>query len=256
MRWFVNCAYDGTDFHGWQRQTNAITVQQTIEEGIETLLRQKIEITGCGRTDTGVHAKEYYFHFDADKLPFPESTFAFKLNAVLPAGIGIYAVFPVGEEAHARFDAERRAYRYDIIFDPVPFKRNYSFFCRFGEKLKLSKLNEMADLIRRFDTFEPFCKSNSGSEHFKCSITKSAWLENDWGLEFHIEANRFLRGMVRLIAGACLNYAQGRLALEKVEEALQEQKPLERSYSVPAHGLFLTRIDYPAAIFQKRERPL
>lgn len=250
MRWFVNCAYDGTNFHGWQRQINAITVQQVIEEGIETLLRRQIEITGCGRTDTGVHAEDYYFHFDIDELPFSENTFAFKLNAILPSDIGIYKVFQVREETHARFDAERRAYRYNIIFDPVPFHRNHSFFCRFKEKVKLSKLNEMANLIQQFDKFEPFCKSNSGLEHFRCTITKSVWLEHNNGLEFHIEANRFLRGMVRLITGACINYTQGRLSLEEVEEALTKQQPLKRNYSVPAHGLFLTRIDYPTGIFQ------
>ena len=250
MRWFVNCAYDGTHFHGWQRQTNALTVQQVIEEGIETILREKIEITGCGRTDTGVHASDYFFHFDAESLPFSEETFAFKLNAILPKSIGIYSVLQVRDDAHARFDAGRRAYRYNIIFSPDPFKREFSYLCRYKEKLELSKLNEMANLISQFEDFEPFCKSNSGLEHFRCAITRSLWLENEGGMEFHIEANRFLRGMVRLITGACLNYAQGRLSLKEVQVALEKQEALGRSYSVPACGLFLSRIDYPIEIFE------
>lgn len=249
MRWFVRCAYDGTRFHGWQMQPNAVSVQESLESALEKLLNSKTPIVGCGRTDTGVHAQSYFFHFDSEKSPESIENLKYKLNEILPEGIGIYEIIPVSDNAHARFDAVKRSYVYDISFCNNPFYRRYRYYWKYRQRPDINKLNEIAELLRRYNEFQPFCKSNSGLEHFRCELYQAYWKESEYDLQFYIQANRFLRGMVRLIVGTCIYYAMGKMSFEEVKNALDNQTPLRKSYSAPSEGLSLYEIEYPEFIF-------
>lgn len=249
MRWFVRCGYDGTEFHGWQIQPNAISVQETLEIALEKLLNMKTPVVGCGRTDTGVHALSYFFHFDTENKHSIVDQLKYKLNEVLPAGIGIYDILPVKDDAHARFDADKRAYIYDISFENNPFHKKYQYYWKYKQKPATTKLNEVAELILKYNEFKPFCKSNSGLDHYRCTLFQAYWEETSNGLQFYIQANRFLRGMVRLIVGTSIYYATGKISLEEIKTALDTQTELGKSYSAPAEGLALYEIEYPSSIF-------
>jgi tRNA pseudouridine38-40 synthase len=245
MRLWVHCAYDGTDFHGWQIQPNALTIQGVLQERFAIFTKQSIEIVGCGRTDTGVHASQYFFHFDLAELPLPIETLLYKWNALLPSSISIYNLIQVDESLHARFSAISRGYIYRILKKNNPFLNNHSFV--WNQKLwpSADKLNEVAELLTQYSSFEAFCKSNSGLENFDCTIVSAQWIETKEGLEFHISANRFLRGMVRLISGACLQYAMNKISKQEIIKALNDRTPLEKGLSVPAKGLTLCKVEYP-----------
>ncbi len=249
MRWFVRCGYDGTHFHGWQIQPNAMSVQEALEIAFGKLLNTNTSVVGCGRTDTGVHALSYYFHFDTDKSTECIGQLKYKLNEILPDGIGIYDIIPVNREAHARFDASKRAYIYKISYVNNPFFRKYEYYWKYRQRLDVIKLNEVAELLLKYSEFEPFCKSNSGLEHYRCTMFQAHWKETDDGLQFYIQANRFLRGMVRLIVGTSIYYAMGKISLEEIKSALENQTGLSKSYSAPAEGLALYEIEYPSSIF-------
>jgi tRNA pseudouridine38-40 synthase len=244
MRLWVHCAYDGTDYHGWQVQPNAPTVQATLQESFGIFTRIPIEIVGCGRTDTGVHASQYFFHFDLEKLPCGIPTLLYKWNALLPKSIAIYEIKEVPESMHARFSAISRTYHYRILRHNNPFLKDHSFVWNQRIWPEVDKLNEIAELLLQFSSFEPFCKSQSGLETFTCVLYAAHWRETELGLEFEISANRFLRGMVRLICGACLQYALGKLSKQEIFEALENKHPLVNAFSVPAKGLFLSKVIY------------
>ncbi|MEP7322351.1 MAG: tRNA pseudouridine(38-40) synthase TruA [Saprospiraceae bacterium] len=248
MRYAVECNYNGSKYQGWQSQPHKITVQQAIEKSCSTFLRSNIEITGCGRTDTGVHAKKYVFHFDLESdLP---KDFVYHLNAILPPDIAFSNVAKVPDEFHARFSATQRTYEYHIHGFKSPFIDQLSYRFRFFDKLNLAKLQEAADLLKTFDSFFPFCLSDSGNENYKVNLTDVRWtILQEGQLLFTISANRFLRGMVRLITGMCLNVAIGQLSLDEVRSSLIDQKLLSKSLSIPSHGLYLTEINYPDILF-------
>ncbi len=247
-RYFAELSYLGTRFSGWQKQPKAKSLQEGIEKGISKILRTNIEVVGCGRTDAGVHAKQYFLHFDFEES-LPEG-FCNRLNKVLPPDIAFKKVVEVESSAHARFDATHRAYEYHVGFNKNPFTTNTAFHFPFAQKLNYKKLQEAAGLLLNYDEFFPFCKSNSDVKTMKCDLQRAAWIiesENE-KLVFHIASNRFLRGMVRLIVGMCLNVGVGKLSIEKVKAALDSQTRLEKSLSVPPQGLFLTDIRYPFEI--------
>ena len=237
--------YLGFRYHGWQKQPNSTSVQETIEQAFSTILGQEMELVGCGRTDTGVHASQYFAHFDFSGN-FPEG-FLRRVNKFLPADIAIRQIFPVAENAHARFDAIRRSYEYHLVFEKNPFETQTAWHFYLGKTLSLEKLNEAASLLLGFGEFAPFCKSNHDAKTMQCTMHRCEWLHDEAAgrLVFHISANRFLRGMVRLIVGMCVNVAVGELELEEVRQAMQQQRPLAKSWSVPAHGLFLSEVKYP-----------
>lgn len=245
MRYFSKLRYKGTNYNGWQRQPNSPTVQQTIEEALATILRKEIGIMGCGRTDTGVHAKEYFIHFDFEE-DFP-AHFVDRLNKVLPKDIAIENIFEVASEAHTRFDANSRSYEYHIVFHKNPFFLDTTYYFPFYDQLDFNLLQAAAKLLMEYEAFYPFCKSNTDVKTMRCDITHAEWKldKDEKGMVFYISANRFLRGMVRLIVGMCLNVALGKISLEEVEDALKKQERLRKSYSVPPQGLFLTDIRYP-----------
>lgn len=243
MRYFLELAYNGTRFCGWQRQPNAPSVQQTIEDVFSMMLRQQIEITGCGRTDTGVHASQYFAHFDFD-LDFPKN-FLDRANRLVGNDIALKQIIAVDDDAHARFDATSRSYQYVISFEKSPFFTETAWFFTQKDRLDFEKMQKAADLLRGYAAFAPFCKTHSDAQTMNCKIARSEWIFTDDGASFHISANRFLRGMVRLIVGMCINVGLGQLSLEDVKEALEKQEPLKKSYSVPPTGLFLMDIKYP-----------
>lgn len=244
MRYFAELAYMGTHYFGWQIQPEQISVQETLEKAFSTILREKIEVVGCGRTDTGVHASQYFLHFNFSG-EFPPH-FLSRINKFLPADIAIYRIFPVAEEAHARFDAYHRAYEYRIHFRKDPFQQNSSYFFPFPNRPEPEKMQEAARLLLEYEDFYPFCKSNHDSQTYRCLLQRSEWVAHPDGesMSYHIAANRFLRGMVRLIVGMCLNVGLEKASLENVREALNKQTRLERSTSAPPEGLYLRDIRY------------
>lgn len=244
MRYFAELAYNGTRYYGWQRQPGQISVQETLEQAFSTILSAELEVTGCGRTDTGVHASQYYLHFDFDGV-FPRA-FTQRLNKFLPPDIAVYRIFPVAPEAHARYDAVRRAYQYHLTFRKDPFALETAYYFPFPNRPDFSKLQEAANLLLQYEDFYPFCKSNTDVHTMKCQLFRSEWEEiSPDRLVFHIAANRFLRGMVRLIVGMSLNVAMGKIPLEEVKRAMDEQIRLKRSWSAPPEGLFLSEVQYP-----------
>ncbi|MEO1626498.1 MAG: tRNA pseudouridine(38-40) synthase TruA [Bacteroidota bacterium] len=245
MRYFVRSAYKGSQFHGWQIQPNSRSVQQTIEEAFSLLLRQDIGICGCGRTDTGVHASDYLFHFDFDGT-FPEH-FLYRLNKILPDDIAIFHIWQVEADAHARFDASQRRYAYHLNWQKRPFASETSWYLPEAVRLDRQAMQEAAQLLLEYDSFFPFCKTHSDAKTMHCQLMDSRWewIEDEQRAVYHIAANRFLRGMVRLIVGSCIYAGRGQLSLEELREALDQQHRLRRSYSAPPQGLFLTHIVYP-----------
>ena len=243
-RFFAELAYNGSAYVGWQKQPGQSSVQGTIENALSTILNQPIEVLGCGRTDTGVHAKYFVLHFDYDGS-FPHG-FIRRLNKFLPPDICIYRISPVADQAHARFDATRRAYRYYITKEKDPFRQHTAYHFPFYDDLNPDLLQESAQLIRQYDHFFPFCKTNSDAKTMRCRIDACSWstLPSQKELVFYISADRFLRGMVRLIVGMSLELAIGKTSLESVRKALDQQSRLERSWSVPPDGLFLTEVHY------------
>ncbi len=251
MRYFLELAYNGTRFCGWQRQPNAPSVQQTIEEVFSMMLREPIDITGCGRTDTGVHAQQYFAHFDFN-TDFPKN-FLERANKLVGDDIALRKIMSVSDAAHARFDATSRRYQYVLCFEKSPFSTETAWFFTQKDRLDFGKMQKAADLLcshpdssgRGYSEFAPFCKTHSDAQTMRCEVTQSAWVFEADKAVFHITANRFLRGMVRLIVGMCINVGLGQMTLDDVREALETQQPLKKSYSVPPTGLFLTDIEYP-----------
>lgn len=242
MRYFLDLAYNGTRFYGWQRQPSDPSVQAAIEDVFSLILRQPIEIVGCGRTDTGVHASEYFAHFDFDG-EFP-SAFLERANKLVKNDIALKRIIPVAPTAHARFDAFKRSYEYHITFVKNPFAIETEWHFTQHKSLDFNKMQKAAEILRGYTEFVPFCKTHSDAQTMKCDLSRSEWIFEGEKAVFHISANRFLRGMVRLIVGACINIGLGQVSLDELKKALDEQKPLNKSYSVPPTGLFLTEVEY------------
>jgi tRNA pseudouridine38-40 synthase len=244
-RYFLELAYNGTRFQGFQKQPHTTaTIQTQLEEKLRVLLRQATELVGCGRTDAGVHAKHYIAHFDAQEaLP---SDLVYRLNRILGEDIVIFRCFQVADTAHARFDAISRAYEYHLYFQKDPFAQEMAYYYPRAQHLNLDLMQAAAKLLLNFEDFAPFCKTKTDAKTRRCHLRRSEWQQLDaqrW--VYHIQGDRFLRGMVRLIVGMCLYVGEGRMSLEQVEKALQTQTPLPQPMSVPPQGLFLTDIRYP-----------
>ena len=250
-RHLLHLAYNGANYHGWQRQPHSRSVQQTIEETLSTIIGAPTEILGCGRTDTGVHASQYVAHFDIEgELP---NDVLRRLNRMLPPDIAIHAIEAAGpstsrpgEPLHARFDATHRAYRYDIVRDKDPFRQGTAWHYHAFRQLDVAQLNEAAAVLLEYEEFAPFCKSKHDAKTMRCDLRRSEWVLAEAGdsLHYHIAADRFLRGMVRLIVGACVQVALGKLSLKQLRDALDTQTRLAKPLSVPPDGLFLTEVRY------------
>ncbi len=244
MRFFAKIAYNGTRFVGWQIQPNGMSIQQSINECMSMILRQPIEVTGCGRTDAGVHASQFFLHFDFDG-EFPKG-FVNRLNKVLPDDIVFYDIFEVNGDAHTRFDARKRSYEYHLTFKRTPFQKETIYYYPYQQTLDFDLMNQAAALLLEYKEFKPFCKTQSDAKTMFCDLFRSEWVkesESHW--VFHVSANRFLRGMVRLIVGMCIHVGRGKLLLADIKKAMDHQEMIPHSYSVPALGLFLTEVVYP-----------
>ena len=246
MRYFAELAYSGSSFHGWQKQPNQVTVQTTLEKGLSTLWNTPMEIVGCGRTDAGVHASLYYAHFDTPKPIEDLEKFVFQWNALIGYDIAIMNLIPVAKDAHARFDAIQRSYSYYVHQFKNPFLKDRSFHYAPIFKASVEDLQQVGTLLMNYGSFYPFCKSNTQVHTMDCNLHRSEWImEGDGRLVYKISADRFLRGMVRMIVGACMNVALDKLDIEVVRNAMENQSRFDPAWSVPAQGLFLDEIRYP-----------
>ncbi|MFK5879733.1 MAG: tRNA pseudouridine(38-40) synthase TruA [Flavobacteriaceae bacterium] len=243
MRYFLELSYKGTHYHGWQYQPNAISVQKKINEGLSKLLRTKINIMGAGRTDAGVHASQMFAHFDVESA-FDIEVILFKLNSYLPDDIVIKEIKIVTDKAHARFDAVSRSYEYRIFVGRNPFLLETTWQL-FHQKLDVDKMNEAAAVLLNHTNFKSFSKTMTDIKTFDCDVKEAYWELKDNLLIFHISANRFLRNMVRAIVGTLIDVGLNKTSLDDFKSILESQSRSEAGFSVPARGLFLTRIVYP-----------
>lgn len=242
-RYFLEVAYKGTRYSGFQIQENANTVQAEIEKAFLTLHRQPVFLTGSSRTDAGVHALQNYFHFDFETEVHPQ--FVYKMNAVLPSDIVIRQLHQMPSNAHSRFDASSREYEYRIYRSKNPILKDTAFY--YPYKLNLDSLEEAARMIKGQTNFFAFSKTNTQVKNYNCIITKSRWIYEEDLLIYNIEGNRFLRGMVRLLTASILKVGRGSLSLKQFEAFFITDGKC--GYSVPAHGLFLKSINYPSDYF-------
>jgi tRNA pseudouridine38-40 synthase len=243
MRWKIHLSYLGTAYCGWQRQPGDPSVQQTLEEAFSLILRQHVEIVGCGRTDTGVHARNYVAHADIQDIE-PTDKVLYQLNAVLPHDIALQSIEETGANFHARFDAVERHYQYFLHFYKDPFARNQSHYFQHHTDINQVAMQEAASMLLMYQHFQPFCKTGSDADHFKCNLTESRWTFDMDHAVYSIKANRFLRGMVRLVVGACLNVGLGKITVDQLNESMDLQTLIPHAWSVPAEGLFLENVTY------------
>lgn len=246
MRYFFEIAYKGTNYHGWQKQPNAVSVQEIIEDTLSTFFQESVSITGSGRTDRGVHCIQQYFHVDLEKTINPEELI-FKLNRFLPADISIKGIRKVKPSAHARFDATERTYEYRISRFKNPFLNDFSY--QFMKPLDIEKMNLAAGTLLKYEDFQCFSKVKSNTATFNCTITYSKWIFENDQLKFYVSANRFLRGMVRAITGTLLDVGVGKLTVKDFEEVIMSKDRKKAGRATPAQGLFLTGVSYPDDIY-------
>ncbi|MBM6499377.1 tRNA pseudouridine(38-40) synthase TruA [Flavobacterium macrobrachii] len=242
MRYFIKLAYKGTNYFGWQYQPDAISVQETLNKALSTLLKTNIDILGAGRTDSGVHAKEMFAHFDYE-TEIDIEKLVYKLNSFLPKDIAIFDLIKVHDEAHARFDATKRTYEYHIHTKKNAFKSDDSWY--YSLPLDVAKMNEACKILFEYIDFECFSKTNTDVNTFNCKIFEANWQQNEDKLVFIIAADRFLRNMVRAIVGTMINIGSGKVSLNDFRQIIESKNRSKAGFSVPAHGLYLTKIEYP-----------
>ena len=243
MRYFITLSYDGTRYHGWQIQPEGVTVQQLLQDALATLLRQHVTVVGAGRTDAGVHARQMVAHIDVDGEINDVDQLTYKLNRFLPYDISIQNVRLVNDDMHARFSAARRRYRYFIHTEKDPFKKKYS--CELHYELDYELMNVAAAQLKTYSDFGAFCKSHSDVKTTVCTVTKAHWVEyepNAW--YFEIEANRFLRNMVRAVVGALREIGRHRMSLSQFDQVVREGRRTGAGESMPANALFLESVEY------------
>lgn len=248
-RFFITLSFKGSEYHGWQIQKNAQSVQSTLNSALSLILQTKIEVIGAGRTDTGVHAKFFVAHFDiqSKKFIFSYEDLIFKLNNFLPYDIAVHNIFEVKTDAHARFSAISRTYCYYISRNKNPFKNDFTYYL-YG-KLDVNKMNQAAALLLENKDFVSFSKSGSDNSSTLCDVTYAKWEEKNDMLIFTITANRFLRNMVRSIVGTLIDVGKGKVNITEFKKIINSKNRSNAGFSVPACGLFLENISYPDNIY-------
>ena len=246
-RYFIDLAYNGTVYHGWQRQPNALSVQELSEEALSKLLRERISIVGAGRTDAGVHARQMFAHFDLITTIKDEKELVFLLNGFLPGDITVKSINRVHPTAHARFDATSRSYEYHVATRKDPFNAPFHYYLK--NKPDIDLMNEAAKFLLSYEDFQCFSRSNTDVKTFLCNIKIAEWQQEDDYLIFYICANRFLRNMVRSIVGTLLEIGFKKRNVEDIELVIKSKDRGKAGFSAPAHGLYLSRIEYPQNIF-------
>ena len=245
MRYFVELSYDGTPFVGWQRQPSGDSVQSCLEDALSILFRKPLSIVGAGRTDAGVHAHQLFAHVDLDEHVDQDLTF--RLNKLLPKEIAVRNIIAVAQDAHARFDAVSRSYRYHITTQKNPFLQKRSY--QFAKPLDLDLMNQAAKILIDHEDFKCFSKSKTDVKTYVCDIQQVHWQQNGSELVFFIQANRFLRNMVRAIVGTLIEVGLRKISISDFEAILASRDRSQAGYSVPAHGLYLEKVNYPKHIF-------
>lgn len=252
MRYFIKISYKGTDYHGWQSQANAAnTVQEICAKGMEKIFRHPVKLTGCGRTDTGVHAEVFFAHFDSENetLAPDKEKWLYKLNSVIPFSVAFHDIIAVKPTANARFGATARTYRYIITQEKNPFLIGFAW--HFPHALDIKKMNEAARKLKQYKEFSSFKKTHTQNKTDHCTIKHAEWKKEGDKLVFTITADRFLRNMVRAIVGTMINVGNGRCTVEEFCRIIENKNRKHAGASVPACGLYLSKIEYPANIFIK-----
>lgn len=247
QRYFIYLAYDGTNYHGWQVQPNGISVQECLSKALSTFLRRETEVVGAGRTDAGVHASLMVAHFDSEE-PLDTDLVADKLNRLLPPDISVYKVREVVPEAHARFDAVARTYKYYVTTTKYPFQRQYRW--RIFTALDYNRMNQAAQVLSEYTDFTSFSKLHTDVKTNNCRITHAEWTQEDehtW--VFTIRADRFLRNMVRAIVGTLVEVGRGKLTVDGFRRIIEQKDRCKAGTSAPGQALFLVNVEYPESIF-------
>lgn len=245
-RYFIEVAYMGTRYSGFQVQDNTITVQSEIDRAAGLLLREKVVTTGSSRTDSGVHARQNFLHFDTEQALHPQ--FVYKMNAILGSDIVVKGVYPVSDDAHSRFAALGRAYEYTLYTSKDPFLTDRGYF--FPYRMDLELLQAAADVIKEYTDFSTFSKRNTQVRTFNCRIDTSYWKQQEGRVVYNVSANRFLRGMVRGLVGTMLRVGRGKLTLEEFRKVIESKDCTQADFAVPPQGLCLMRVMYPEGIFE------
>ena len=247
MRYFIYLSYDGTNYHGWQIQPNGDSVQETLMKALATFLRQEVEVIGAGRTDAGVHARLMVAHFDFER-ELDGAQVTDKLNRLLPPDIAVYKVCRVKQDAHARFDATYRTYKYYVTTRKDPFSRNYVW--RLFNSLDFEKMNEAARTLFDYTDFTSFSKLHTDVKTNNCKIMHAEWTqvgETEW--VFTIQADRFLRNMVRAVVGTLVEVGRGKMTIGDFKKVIENKDRCKAGSSVPGHALFLVDVGYPEELF-------
>ena len=245
MRYFIELSYDGSPFVGWQRQSKGESVQSCLEDALMTLLQKPISVVGAGRTDAGVHARQLFAHVDLDDQV--DQNLKFRLNKLLKKEIAVNSILAVRDDAHARFDATGRRYSYQISTKKDPFLEKRSYY--FSRTLDIELMNQAATVMLAHDDFKCFSKSRTEVKTYLCDIKQAYWEQNESDLFFFIQANRFLRNMVRAIVGTLIEVGLKKITIDDFKSILQSRDRSKAGYSVPAHGLYLEKVYYPRHIF-------
>jgi tRNA pseudouridine38-40 synthase len=248
MRYFIEVAYKGTNFNGFQIQENAETVQSAIDHALSTLMREKIETTGSSRTDAGVHALQNFLHFDLEKPLHPQ--FIYKVNAILPPDVLLRHVYQVPDEANSRFAALSRSYEYTLYMQKDPFLQDRGYF--FPYRLDVELLREAAEILKEYQDFTTFSKRNSQVKTYICAIKESRWTVESNRIVYNVTANRFLRGMVRGLVGTMLRVGRGKMTIEGFREAIESKNCAKADFAVPPQGLFLMHVAYPEGLLDNK----
>ncbi len=251
MRYFLEVGYKGTQYAGFQVQKNGCTIQGEVETAMATVFRTNIKLTGSSRTDAGVHAVQNYFHFDI-AFEFPVLAL-YNLNSILPPDIVVKSITPVSDDAHCRFDAVTREYRYYLYFSKNPFLTDTAWY--YPYKLDFEALDRVASAIVNYTNFSTFSKKNTQTSTKVCTISKSIWFQDNERLIYSVKANRFLRGMVRGLVGTMLQVGRGIISISEFEKIIAAGDCTRANFSTPAKGLFLTAVEYPSSIINFVERP-
>ena len=247
MRYFIYLAYDGTNYHGWQIQPNGASVQETLMKALSTFLRRDIEIVGAGRTDAGVHAKLMIAHFDFEE-ELDCKAVTDKLNRLLPPDISVFEVRKVRLDAHARFDATYRTYKYYVTTRKDPFNRHYAW--RLFNELDFAKMNEAAKILFEYIDFTSFSKLHTDVKTNNCRIIHAEWTQrSEYEWVFTIQADRFLRNMVRAVVGTLVEVGRGKMTLEDFRKVIEKKDRCSAGNSVPGHALFLVDVGYSEELF-------
>ncbi|MBN8789161.1 MAG: tRNA pseudouridine(38-40) synthase TruA [Terrimonas sp.] len=246
-RYFIEVAYKGNNYAGFQVQDNVLTIQSEVQKALAVFYKEQIPLTGSSRTDAGVHALQNYFHADVPFLIQQKNIY--NLNALLPRDIAVKNILQVNNEAHCRFDAESREYKYYVSGKKNPFITDRSYF--FPYSIDEEKLHEAAATILNYTDFTSFSKRNTQVKTFICQVLESRWVKEDDCLVYHVKANRFLRGMVRGLTGTMLQVARGKVTIDDFKKIIESRDCTKADFAVPGHGLFLVQVNYPERVWKK-----